>query len=30
VKDARARYEAAQRRLDELYGVLGTIEDAPR
>jgi ATP-binding cassette subfamily F protein 3 len=29
VKDARARYEAAQQRLDELYAILGTIEDAP-
>jgi len=27
VKGARSRYEAAQRRLDELYGILATVKD---
>jgi ATP-binding cassette subfamily F protein 3 len=29
VKDARARYEAAQQRLDELYRVLDTVSEDP-
>ncbi len=29
VKDVRASYEAAQRRLDELYGLLEAIEEGP-
>ena len=30
VKDMRRRYDAAQRRLDELYAVLATVEEPPR
>jgi ATP-binding cassette subfamily F protein 3 len=29
VKDARSRYEAAQQRLDELYGILETVTEEP-
>jgi ATP-binding cassette subfamily F protein 3 len=29
VRDARARYDAAQQRLDELYGLLETVGDDP-
>lgn len=29
VRDARARYDAAQQRLDELYGLLNTVSDEP-